>query len=326
MQIFWFGGDEAIQPEVLVRHAKLAEAAGFDGMLVSEHFHPWVDDVGAAGFAFSTLGAMAVATTKLRFMTAVTTPLWRFHPAVVAQAAATIDRLSDGRFALGVGTGENINEAALGVELPPYSERSGRMREALTIMSGLLAGETVSFDGQYYHTDAAKLYSPPVGKVPIYVAAGGPKGAMLAGSASDGIIVSVKDVSEAVRQVIQPAIMGAKEAGRPNPFVVATHWSVYAQDDAEAMKALAPWRGLRAPSRAKLHDPAKLRAEADDLPKEDILSRYAMVRGPEDYIREYGQIATKLKPDVLGIQTTSTNLETTIEMLGTSVLPELRKL
>ncbi len=326
MKIYWFGGDEAIQPETLVEHARLAEAAGFDGMLVSEHFHPWVDDAGAAGFAFATLGAMAVVTKKLEFMTAVTTPLWRFHPAVVAQAAATLSRLSQGRFALGVGTGENINEAALGFELPPYAERSARMAEALQIMSRLLAGERVDFDGRFYTTNAAKLYSPPVGRVPIYVATGGPKGAAAAGGSSDGVIVSVRDTDEARTSVIEPARSAAAAAGRRPPTVVAMHWSILASDDREAMQALAPWRGLRAPSRAALHDPAILRAEADALPPNEILERYTVLRSADDYVRNYGRIAQELAPDVLGIQTTSVDQAATIAMLGKSVLGELRKL
>src|SRR5580698_10927010 len=102
-QIYYYLGHEQFQPEVLVHHAQLAEEAGFDGIFISEHFNPWVADKGAAGFALSTLGAIAQATKKIKLMTGVITPLYRYHPAVVAQAAATIDRLSDGRFMLGVG-------------------------------------------------------------------------------------------------------------------------------------------------------------------------------------------------------------------------------
>lgn len=326
MKIYWFGGSEAIQPEVLVEHARLAEHAGFDGMLVSEHFQPWVDDAGAAGFAFSTIGAMAASTNRLRFMTAVTTPLWRFHPAVVAQAAATLDRLSNGRFDLGVGTGENINEAALGYSLPPYAERAERMREALLIMRKLLDGERVDFRGTFYKADGVKLYSPPAGRVLITLAAGGPKSAQLAGELADGVIVSVKDGDEAREKVIEPVRLAARNADRARPVVVATHWSVQARDRHEALEALRPWRGLRAPSRASIYDPALLRAEADALDPADLVSRYTLVDGPEAYVREYSAIVAAVKPDILGIQTTSTDLADTIAMLGESVLPQLRQL
>ena len=123
----YFCGHEQFHPETLVRHAVLAEEAGFDMLMVSEHFHPWVDDVSASGFAFSTLGAIAEATQTVEIATAVTTPLFRYHPGVVAQAAATIDRLSGGRFTLGVGTGENLNEGPLGYTFPKYAERAARM-------------------------------------------------------------------------------------------------------------------------------------------------------------------------------------------------------
>src|SRR6476659_8856681 len=167
-KIYWFCSDEQFQPEDLVRHAEAAEKAGFDGVMISEHFHPWVDDVGTAGFAFSTLGAIAARTENVKLMTAVTAPLFRFHPAVVAQAAATIDRLSGGRMELGIGTGENINEGPLGFTLPPYNERNARLRESVEIMRRLFEGETVDFEGNYYRTDGAKLYSPPIGYLPIF--------------------------------------------------------------------------------------------------------------------------------------------------------------
>ena len=163
---YYFCGHEQWQPETLVEHAVAAEAAGFDGLLVSEHFHPWVDDAGASGYAFATLGAIARATSRVRLATGVTTPLFRYHPAVVAQAAATLDRLSGGRFDLGVGTGENINEGPLGLPFPGYGERARRLAEALEIMRRLLDGEKVTFEGRYYRTDRARLYSPPLGQGP----------------------------------------------------------------------------------------------------------------------------------------------------------------
>ena len=183
----YFCGHEQWHPEELVEQAVHAEAAGFDAVVVSEHFHPWVDDVSASGFAFSTIGAMAQATERVQLITGVTTPLFRYHPGVVAQAAATLDRLSGGRFILGVGTGENINEGPLGYEFPAYAERNARMTEALEIMRRLLDGEKLTYEGAYYQTDRAKLYSPPIGPVPILLAAGGPKSAALAGESAQGV-------------------------------------------------------------------------------------------------------------------------------------------
>lgn len=320
-KFYWFLGHEQFQPEILIKHALVAERAGFDGVMVSEHFNPWVADSGAAGFAFATLGALAQATTKIELMTAVTSPLFRYHPAVVAQAAATIDRLSGGRFALGVGSGEKINEAPLGINFPAYRERSARLDEALTIMNRLLNGEKLSFRGQYYMTDNAKLYSPPLHPIPILVAAGGPQTATLAGEKADGVIVSVKDATETKEQVIGPAQAAAKDK---KLILAATHWSVYASNEEEAWLALKPWRGLRAPSRAEAIDPEELQREADQLKQSDILMRYHMSRSPQDLISAYLPLVRDLHADIIGFQCTSVDQVGLIELIGREVLPKLR--
>ena len=321
----YFCGHEQWQPEQLVRHAVLAEQAGFDMVVVSEHFHPWVDDASASGFAFSTLGAMAEATERIEITTGVTTPLWRFHPAIVAQAAATLDRLSGGRFNLGVGTGENINEGPLGYHFPKYAERAARMSEALEIMSRLLEGEKLSYRGNYYTTDRAKLYSPPVSRVPILLAAGGPKTAGLAGRKADGIIVSVKDPSAALERVIGPARESAAEAGRPRPLLLTSRWSIMAGSDDEAWEALYAWRGLRAPGRLQAVDPMTLRQRADDLPREEILGRYGRATGAKDIVNLYLPLVGSIDADIVTIQMASVDQEGLIELLGAEVLPVLRE-
>lgn len=321
----YFCGHEQWQPETLVRHAVLAEQAGFDMVVVSEHFHPWVDDESAAGFAFSTIGAMAQATERIEFVTGVTTPLFRFHPAVVAQATATLDRLSGGRFRLGVGTGENINEGPLGYEFPAYKERNARMTEALEIMRRLLDGEKLTFQGDYYVTDRARLYSPPLqDHLPIYMAAGGPKSATLAGERADGVITSVKDPADTLERVVEPLRRAASEAGHPDPTVLATRWSIWAEDDEEAWQALISWRGLRAPGRLEAVDPQTLRERADDLPRQEILERYSRVTTPQDVIDTYRPLIDDLGADIVTMQMTSLDQEALISTLGTDVLPALR--
>lgn len=322
----YFCGHEQFHPETLVRHAALAEESGFDAVMISEHFHPWVDDVSASGFAYSTLGAVAVETERVDIVTAVTTPLFRFHPGVVAQMAATVDRLCGGRFILGVGTGENLNEGPLGYEFPAYAERAARMNEALEIMRRLLDGEKLTFEGEWYRTDRAKLYSPPAGAVPIWMAAGGPKSAGLAARMADGIITSVKDPADTIERVIEPAHAAAAEAGRQDPTIAASRWTVFAGDDDEAWKALGAWRGLRAPGRLEAVDPAELRARADEMDRSEILSRYSIVTKPEDYVTVYAPLITELAADVVTIQTTSLDQEAAIRMVGEEVLPALRDL
>lgn len=315
----YFCGHEQWHPEELVRHARLAEAAGFDMVMVSEHFHPWVDDVSASGFAYSTIGAMAAATDSIEFTTAVTTPLFRFHPGVVAQAAATLDRLSDGRFNLGVGTGENINEGPLGYAFPKYAERAARMREALVIMRRLLDGEKLTYQGEHYQTDRAKLYSPPTRRVPIFMAAGGPKSATLAGELADGVITSVKDPVETKEKVIDPL-----RAVDSNRAVVTTRWALHARDEDEAWEVLRPWRGLRAPGRLEAVDPAVLRERADALPRTEVLGRYALAYEPDAIIETYRPLISEVGADVVTFQMASRDQESLIAMLGSEVLPELR--
>jgi coenzyme F420-dependent glucose-6-phosphate dehydrogenase len=322
----YFCGHEQFQPEDIVRHAVLAEQAGFDAVMVSEHFHPWVDDVSASGYAFSTLGAIAVVTERVEMVTAVTTPLFRYHPAVVAQAAATIDRLSNGRFRLGVGTGENLNEGPLGYDFPNYAERADRMREALEIMRRLLDGEKLTFAGDWYRTDRARLYSPPISDVPIWMAAGGPKSAVLAATMAQGIITSVRDPEVTIDRVIDPASRAAVEAGRPRPTIAASRWTVRADSPDMAWEALGAWRGLRAPGRLEAVDPADLRARADAMDRSDVLSSYTVVSGSDDYINAYRPLVCEIGADVVTIQTTSLDQEATIKMLGSEVLPGLRAL
>ncbi len=322
----YFAGHEQWHPEQLVAHAQRAEEAGFDMVVVSEHFHPWVDDHGAAGFAFSTIGAMAAATTGLEFATGVTTPLFRFHPGVMAQAAATLDRLCNGRFHLGVGTGENINEGPLGYPFPGYAERAARMGEALEIMRRLLDGEKLTYEGNYYQTDRAKLYSPPIGKVPIWMAAGGPKSAELAARKADGIITSVKSPADTIERVCDPARRAAKEAGRSAPSILATRWSIFASSPEDAWEALLPWRGLRAPGRLEAVDPADLRSRADELPRDEVLGQYTIVSNPEEIVAAYRPLVEDLGSDVVTFQMTSLDQEALIGLLGSEVLPELRAL
>ena len=320
----YFCGHEQWQPEELVEHAVLAENAGFDMVVVSEHFHPWVDDESASGFAFSTIGAMARATRRIEFATGVTTPLWRYHPAVVAQAAATLDRLSNGRFTLGVGTGENINEGPLGYDFPKYAERNARMTEALDIMRRLLDGEKLTYEGDFYVTDRAKLYSPPIGRVPILLAAGGPKSATLAGERADGVVTSVKDPADTRERVIEPLSGAASAAGSGDPIVLATRWSLFASNEDEAWEALYSWRGLRAPGRLEAVDPATLRQRADELPREEVLGRYSLVDTPDQIVETYRPLVADLGADIVTFQMASLDQPKLIELLGSEVLPRLR--
>jgi coenzyme F420-dependent glucose-6-phosphate dehydrogenase len=325
MKFAWLCSHESYQPEDLVDQAVAAEEAGFDAVLGSDHFHPWVDDTSAAGFVWSWLGAVAVKTQNVLLGTAVTAPLFHYHPALVAQMSATVDRLSDGRLWLGVGTGEALNERPLGFPFPGYGERQARMQEALEIMHRLLAGEKVTFHGEYYTTETAKLYSPPKGSLPILMAAGGPKSAAFAGTYADGLITSVKDPADTVAKVIEPYRKAATEVGKGHR-VLATRWTVLADGPDQAWQALSSMRGLRAPGRLEATDPAELRFRADEMDRDEVLASYTVVPDAEGLISAYHPLVTDVGADIVSIQVMSQDPLATIELIGKEVLPELRKL
>jgi G6PDH family F420-dependent oxidoreductase len=174
----------------LVRNAKRAEEAGFEFAAISDHFFPWLEEQGHAPLAWSVLGALANATERMGLMTAVTCPIMRYHPAIIAQGAATVALLSEGRFTLGLGAGERLNEHIIGVGWPGRGERHERLSEAIDIIQGLLAGELTNYRGQYFDLDHAQLYDRPDRKPPVAIAAGGPEAARLAGRKGDGLIAT----------------------------------------------------------------------------------------------------------------------------------------
>lgn len=172
----------------LVEWARGAEAAGFSFALLSDHYQPWVDAQGQSPFVWATLGAIATATKRLQIGTGVTCPLIRIHPAVVAQAAATVASMMPGRFFLGVGTGEQLNEHVTGEAWPVIAQRRAMLAEAIEVIRALWSGETTSFEGDYYVVEDARIYSMPPETPPIYVAASGTGSARLAGEHGDGLI------------------------------------------------------------------------------------------------------------------------------------------
>lgn len=321
----YFLGSEQWQPEELIKHAALAKEAGFDMLTISEHFHPWVDDYSASNFTWSTLGALANKIPSLDLGTGVTTPLWRMHPGVVAQAAATVDRLTNSTFHLGVGTGENINEGPLGYIFPKYEERKDRLIESLTIIRRLLNGEKLTFNGKYYKTEKAKLYTPPLKHIPIWLAAGGPKSAQVAAEFADGLMISVKDPKDSYEKVIDPANEKTMELKKEDMSVHTYRWTMFADNDDDAWTALRSWRGLRAPSRLQQIDPEALRIEADSFPKEEIMGKFSRASTIEDLVNIYSPLVNEFDSDIITIQISSINQEETISLLGKELLPKLRK-
>src|SRR4051812_15955821 len=181
----YFLASEEHSPKELVRQARMAEEAGFEALWISDHFHPWLDEQGQSPFVWSVIGALSEATS-LPITTAVTCPLVRVHPVIVAQAAATSALLTEGRFTLGVGTGEALNEHILDSRWPPAAERQEMLEEAIEIIRRMFTGELVTHHGRHYDVDTARLYTVPGTPPPIYMSGFGEKAVKLAGRIADG--------------------------------------------------------------------------------------------------------------------------------------------
>lgn len=203
---------EEHRPNDLVRYAAMAEDAGFTFALISDHYHPWTTSQGESPFVWATLGGIARATDRLRVGTGVTCPLMRMHPAVIAQAAATVGDMFEGRFFLGLGAGENLNEHILGDHWPQPAVRHEMLQEAIEIIRALWDGEEVSHFGAFYTVDEAKLFTLPAQPPEIYVAASGRLAAELAGE-NDGLISTSPD-GEVVQAFEQAGGRGKPRVGQ----------------------------------------------------------------------------------------------------------------
>ena len=208
----FFLSSEEQAPLQLVDSAVRAEAAGFETLWISDHYHPWLDAQGQAPFVWGVLGAIAARTERVRCCTAVTAPTLRIHPAVLAQAAATTQCLFGGRFGLGVGTGEALNEHIFGDAWPSAEVRLEMLEEAVGVMRALWSGEVVRHRGQHYVVDTAQVYSLPEQQVPVLVSGFGPKATSLAARIGDGYC-NVEPAAELVAQYRAEGGRGLTQAG-----------------------------------------------------------------------------------------------------------------
>jgi coenzyme F420-dependent glucose-6-phosphate dehydrogenase len=219
-------------PNDLVRHARLAEEAGFGFALISDHFHPWVDKQGQSPFVWGVIGGIAQATERLRLGTGVTCPLIRIHPAIIAQAAATAAAMMPGRFFLGLGTGENLNEHVLGDRWPAGWVRLEMLAEAIEVIRLLWEGGYQSHEGKYYRVEEARIYTLPEESPPIVVAAGKTGAAELAGRLGDGL------VAVAPEEEIVQAFEAGGGSGKPRYGQVTVCW---AESEQEARRTAHEW-------------------------------------------------------------------------------------
>jgi coenzyme F420-dependent glucose-6-phosphate dehydrogenase len=277
---------EEHHPTALVAQAARAEEVGFSFASISDHFHPWVDRQGQSPFVWGVLGAISQRTERLQLITGVTCPTFRIHPAIVAHAAATAASLLPGRFALGVGSGENLNEHITGMRWPSVAERQERLEEAIEVIRLLWEGSLCSHRGRYYTVENARLYSLPERPPPILVAVAGMKSAALAGRCGDGL-VGTAPVAETIERF-------RADAGEDCPAYgqIDVCW---AESEEEARRtALEHWptAALSGSHAFELPLPKHFEEEAELVDEDDIAE--SVICGPDpqahlDAIAEYAE-------------------------------------
>ncbi|GGL20228.1 TIGR03557 family F420-dependent LLM class oxidoreductase [Nocardia jinanensis] len=278
MEIGYKLAAEGFGPTELVRQAVRAEAAGFDFVEISDHFHPWLDNQGHSPFAWAVLGAIASETERIGLATGVTCPTVRYHPAVIAQAAATLALLSGGRFTLGVGSGERLNEHIVGAGFPvDVAGRHQLLREAVEIIRLLWRGGYRSYDGRYLKLSDARVFDLPDEPPLIAVAAGGRDAAELAAEVGDGLFATEP----------KPDLVAGYESaggGGPRYAEVPMAWAPDAHTAARAALDTSRWALTGWKVMSELPNPVNFEAAATTVREEDILEKFACGPDPRRYL------------------------------------------
>jgi coenzyme F420-dependent glucose-6-phosphate dehydrogenase len=317
---------EQFHPSDLLEWCPQAEAAGFTaGFMVSEHFHPWTPEQGQSAFAFSFLGALGQVTT-LPIGCGVTCPGFRYHPVVIAHAAATLGAMYPGRFWLGLGAGEALNEHVIGGEWPEIGIRSAMLFEAIEVINKLFTGNVVKHDGEYFTLESAKLYTRPEQPVPIYVATAGPLNARRTGKNADGII-TVGAADEKIGMLWGKFADGAREAGKdPDtmPKLLQIHVS-WAESHAEAeAQAVREWpNGGMAFPKQDIRNPEDFASIAKLVRPEHFVDR-VLISADLDEHAAHLQKFVDMGFDEIHVHNVGRNQAEFIKAFGERVLPRLR--
>jgi G6PDH family F420-dependent oxidoreductase len=284
VQLGYTLSSEEFRPNDLVAHSRLAEQAGFTFASISDHYHPWVDAQKHSPFVWSTLGGIAQVTEKLEVMTGVTCPLIRIHPAIIAQATATVADMLPGRFLFGVGTGEYLNEHITGEQWPPISRRQEMLVEALEVIRNLWQGGYKTHHGTHYTVENARLYTLPETLPPMLVAAAGPESAQLAGEHGDGLVSTAPD-----KKVVDEYVAAGGDASRVYGQITVC-WQETKDKAIKTALEIWPNSGLSGQLSQELALPAYFESAAE-LVTPEVISKQ-MPCGPEvqpilDKIQEY---------------------------------------
>ncbi|HEX7743986.1 MAG TPA: TIGR03557 family F420-dependent LLM class oxidoreductase [Micromonosporaceae bacterium] len=309
---------EQTGPKELVEDAVRAEDVGFDQAVISDHYYPWLESQGHSPYAWSVLGAVAHATSRMQLMSFVTCPIRRYHPAVVAQKAATLGLLSDGRFTLGLGAGENLNEHVVG-GWPHVQQRHEMFEEALQIIRPLLAGETLSYAGDHFEVPEAYLWDRPDDPVPVAVAVSGPSSCSLAAEYGDAVVAV-----EPKEELLQLFEEGGG-AGKPRYGQVAV---CYGPDEAECRKIVHDqfrWFGLGWKVNAELPGPESFASASQFVREDDVAQSIPCGPDVEAHVAAVKKFADAGFTHVALVQVGAEAQGMFLDWAGEQLLPRLRQ-
>lgn len=319
VQLGYALSSEEHAPNDLVANAKRAEELGFDFLMISDHYHPWIDAQGHSPFVWSVLGAIAHATKKIPIATGVTAPIMRIHPAILAQATATVAAMMPGRFRWGVGTGENLNEHILGDGWPEYEVRAAMLEEAIEVVRELWKGENTSHYGEWYTVVNAKIYDRPPKPVPVLIAAGGPRTARIAGRIGDGLVITSPD---------RETIGAFREAGGRGKPIFGQVTLCWAADEAKAkrtLKQIWPTAGIRGEASQELPSPKHFEQLAE-MVTEDMLAEHVPCGPDPDRVLEQIRAAVDAGIDNVYLHQVGPDQAGFFEFAQRELLPRAREL
>jgi coenzyme F420-dependent glucose-6-phosphate dehydrogenase len=328
LQLGWKAGTEQYGPSELLDYALAAEEAGFDSVAASDHFHPW-SEKGQASFVWTWLGAVAARTKSIVLGTSVTCPILRYHPSIIAQAAATVACMAPKRFFLGVGTGEALNEYAAVGQYPGYNIRREQLLEAIELIRALFSGERVTHRGIWYETRKAKLYTRPSAPVPIYISSLVPNSATFVGKYGDGLITVGGEEPESYKEMFRNFAAGAKESrkdGKRMPKVIEIAVDFTGDEEKAIELRKQYWAGAMVPAMftEKLYTPEMSEQNGKVVGSDTIRQSTCISDDPDVHVK-HAQRYIDLGFDHLVFHSAGPDQRAFIEAYGRHVLPRLRQ-
>jgi len=329
LSVGYFAAHEQYDPLSLLEHAKLAEKYGFDEIWTSDHFHPWAHTGAHGGQAWVWIGAALASTNKIKIGTGVTSPGYKYHPGLIAQAWATLDALFPKRVFIALSTGEAMNEAPLGFPWPPINERREKLEEAVKIIKLLWEKDFVTYKGKYFSLSKANLYTKPKTKINMYIAANGPKTAYLAGKYADGLLTLTAPISYYKEKLFPAFEKGVIDSGKipSKTEKIIEIVTSYDEDFEKALDSVKFWAGSLIPLFFDygVYDPRVIESVGKMVSNEYIAKAWLIVTSPEDAIKRTKEYLDAGFNHVVYLSS-SPSQEKFIKIWGEKVIPAIKEL